>query len=105
MNGFVRKFIFGGAGNRWKTHKLESDPNHQQNKLRENTPIIHESGNDEEKRIIQLEMIVGSLLGVIRDKNLIDDDELKSILDLAESEAKLAKHLRTKKSQKYRYHS
>jgi hypothetical protein len=44
-------------------------------------------------------------LGVIREKDLIDEDELKNILDLAESEAKLATLPRKKKSKRYRYHS
>lgn len=105
MSGFIKQLLFGDVGNWWQTHKVENDSIRQRNKIRDNISVIHKSDNDQEKRIIQLEIIAGSLLGIIREKDLIDEDGLKSILDLAESEARLATHPRKKKSQKYRYHS
>jgi hypothetical protein len=105
MSGFIKQLLFGDVGNWWQSNKVENDSIRQRNKIRENISLVHKSDNDQEKRIIQLEIIAGSLLGVIREKDLIDEDELKNIIDLAESEAKLAMHPRKKKSQKYRYHS
>ncbi len=105
MIGFIKQLLFGGVGSGWQSNKVENNSVRQRNKIREKISVVHESDDDQEKRIIQLEIIVGSLLGVIREKDLIDEDELKNIIDLAESEAKLAMHPRKKKSQKYRYHS
>lgn len=105
MSGFIKQLLFGDMGNWWQTSKVENDSIRQRNKIRENISVVHKTDNDQEKRIIQLEIIAGSLLGVIREKNLIDEDELKNILDLAESESRLAMHPRKKKPQKYRYHS
>ena len=105
MSGFIKQLLFGDLGNWWQTHKVDNDSIPKRNKIREKISVIHQSDHDQEKRIIQLEIIAGSLLGVIREKDLIDEDELKKILDLAESEASLAVHSKKKKSQKYRYHS
>ena len=100
MSGFIKQLLFGDVGNWWQSSKIENDSKRQRNKIRENISVIHKSDGDQEKRIIQLEIIAGSLLGVIRENDLIDEDELKKILDLAESEAKLAMQPRRKKSQK-----
>ncbi len=105
MSGFIKQLLFGDMGNWWQTTKVENDSIRQRNKIRDNISVIRQSDNDQEKRIIQLEIIAGSLLGVIREKELIDEEELKNILDLAESEADLALHPRKKKYKKYRYHS
>lgn len=105
MSRSIKQRFFGDLGNWWQTHTAESESIRKQNKTRENISVIRKFDNDQEKRIIQLEIIAGSILGVIRENNLIDEDELKKILDLAESEAKLTAHSRKKKSQKYRYHS
>ncbi|MFK8028128.1 MAG: hypothetical protein AB8C40_08745 [Gammaproteobacteria bacterium] len=105
MSGFIKQLLFGDVGNWWHAAKVDDDSIRQRNKIRDNISVIRKSDNDQEKRIIQLEIIAGSLLGIIREKELIDEEELKKILDLAESEANLALHPRKKKYKKYRYHS
>ena len=105
MSGFIKQLLFGDTGSWRQTHKAEDGSIRQRNNIRKNISVAQKSESDQEHRIIQLEIIAGSLLGIIREKNLIDEDELKNILDLAESEAKLALHPRKKRAKKYRYHS
>ena len=105
MNGFIKQLLFGDAGSWRRTHKVGNDSIQQRSNIRKNIPVTHKPEDDQEKRIIQLEIIAGSLLGIIREKNLIDEDELRNILDFAESEAKLALHPRKKRVKKYRYHT
>jgi hypothetical protein len=105
MSGFIKQLLFGDVGNWRRIHKIEKNSIRHRSKIRDNASVVHKSDSDQEKRIIQLEIIAGSLLAIIREKDLIDEPELKSILDFAESEAKLAVQSRKRRPQKRRYHS
>ncbi len=105
MTGFIKQLLLGERGGWRQSHKSKKISTRQRNKIRNNIPVLGPQLNDQEKRIIQLGIIAGSLLGIIREKDLIDDEELKRILDLAQSEANMASKTGGKKSGRYRYHS
>ena len=105
MSRFIKQLLFGDARSWRQMQKSDNGSFQQRKNIRKNIPANHQSENDLEQRIIQLEIIAGSLLGIIRENDLINEDELKDILNLAESEATLALHPRKKRAKKHSYHS
>jgi hypothetical protein len=105
MSRFIKQLLFGDTRSWRQAQKSENGSLRQRKNIRKNIPASLQSENDLEQRIIQLEIIAGSLLGIIRENDLINEDELKNILNLAESEATLALHPRKKRVKKYPYHS
>ncbi len=80
MSGLLRTLVFGDFGN-WH-HSLENQEinvkqrNHIRRAINENYAI----DADQEKRIIQLEVLCGALLGMLRENDVLTNEEIEAIL-------------------------
>ncbi|MET0028736.1 MAG: hypothetical protein ABW101_14000 [Candidatus Thiodiazotropha sp.] len=90
MSGFIKGLLLGDVGTWWHTHDVEKTSIEQRNLIRKSIQANAKIEEDQETRIIQLELIIGSLLAFLRDKNQIDEAEIKEMLEFAEQEAKQA---------------
>ncbi|PVV12564.1 MAG: hypothetical protein B6D77_05380 [gamma proteobacterium symbiont of Ctena orbiculata] len=96
MSGFVKQLLFGDFGSWWHTQDVHKQSVEKRNQIRESIRKNTSIDEDQEIRIIQLELITGTLMAILREKNQINDDEIKELLAFSEQEAKRA--MQAKKS-------
>jgi hypothetical protein len=86
MSGLLRGLVFGDIGNWWHTLDVEGESINQRNKLRQALLENYAIDKDQEARIIQLEIVAGTLMAILKDNKLISDQDLERIIDTAETE-------------------
>ena len=88
MSGFIKQILFGDYGNWWHTRDVHNHSIKQRDAIRKTIYKNTSIDEDQEERIIQLELICGTLLAILREKDLINESDITDLIEFAEKEAK-----------------
>ena len=87
MSGLFRSLIFGDLGNWHYSNENQVSGIRHRNNIRKALKTNYDIDADQEKRLIQLEVLCGSLISMMQEKGMLDNEEIESILKMVDESA------------------